>query len=87
MILTVSSSLSEPTGAASTAYLIPEIQSSLVGGLIISISNFSSSSDGLCWLDDGDDITTKDLVPPDGFSRASRVLTLTVLGYSNIIEL
>ena len=81
-IPTISSSLSEPAGAASTACLIPEIQSSLVDGFMISMSYFSGSSkDGLNLLADGDDITTKDLVPPPGFSLARILRTRTVLGY------
>jgi hypothetical protein len=31
----------------------------------------------------GDDITIKDFVPPPGFSLASKLRTLTVLGYVN----
>ena len=81
LILTPSSSLSDPGGAASTAYLIPEIHASRVGGCKMSISYFSGSSlVEFLLLDDGDDITMRDLVPPPGFSRASKLRTRTVLG-------
>ena len=58
-----------------------------MGGCNISISYISGSSlVVLLVLYDGEDITTRDFVPPPGFSRASRLRTRTVLGWQQMKE-
>ena len=58
-----------------------------MGGCNISISYISGSSlVVLLVLYDGEDIITRDFVPPPGFSRASRLRTRTVLGWQQMKE-